>query len=159
MKNYAALSGRIQQQRADLQLVVERAAALLEKAKRSGDDGYLDGAALNLHGFYTGIESILEDIARTVDGGVPQGADWHKRLLLQMSAEIQEIRIPVIRQETRHCLEEYRAFRHVVRNVYTFNFRFSRIEELVSGVQSCFETVFEDLSHFSLFLKKIDTDE
>lgn len=156
MKNYAALSGRIQQRRADLQLVAERAAALLEKAKRSGDDGYLDGAALNLHGFYTGIESIFEDIARTVDGGLPQGSDWHKQLLLQMAAEIPDVRIPVIKPETRHCLEEYRAFRHVVRNVYTFRFRFSRIEELVSEVRACCEAVFSDLDFFSFFLKELD---
>lgn len=156
MKYYAALSGRIQQQRADLHFVISRAESLLEKAQRSSDDGYIDGAALNLHGFYTGVESIFEDIARTVDGDLPQGHDWHKRLLLQMSAEIPEIRIPVIRQETKHCLEEYRAFRHVVRNVYTFRFRLSRIEELVSEVRACYESVFSDLENFALFLKELD---
>lgn len=156
MNCYAALSGRIQQQRADLHYVVSRAENLLEKAQRNSDDGYLDGAALNLHGFYTGVESIFEDIARTVDGDLPQGHDWHKRLLLQMSAEIPDIRIPVIRPETKHCLEEYRAFRHVVRNVYTFRFRSSRIEELVSEARACYEAVFSDLENFSLFLKELD---
>jgi hypothetical protein len=73
-----------------------------------------------------------------------------------MSAEIPEIRIPVIRQETKHCLEEYRAFRHVVRNVYTFRFRFSRIEELVSEVRACYEAVFSDLNNFALFLKELN---
>ena len=156
INNYATLSGRIQQQRVDLKYVIERAENLLEKAMRQNDDGYLDGAALNLHGFYTGVENILEDIARTVDGDPPQGHDWHKRLLLQMSAEIPAIRPPVIGRETRHCLEEYRAFRHVVRNVYTFNFRFSRIEELVTDVHACYEAVFVDLEKFLSFLDALD---
>ena len=156
MKNYGSLMGRIQQQGDDLKLVSDRAEILLGKAQKTGDDGYLDGAALNLHGFYTGVESIFEDIARTIDGGLPQGHDWHKRLLLQMSAEIPEVRIPVIRQETRHCLDEYRAFRHVVRNVYTFRFRFSRIEELVSELHICYDSVFSDLEKFSLFLSTLD---
>ncbi|NJL59681.1 MAG: hypothetical protein HC887_08600 [Desulfobacteraceae bacterium] len=73
----------------------------------------MDGAALNLHGFYTGVENIFEDIARYLDGDIPKGADWHKQLLLQLSAEIPAVRPRVICQETRFCLEEYRSFRHI----------------------------------------------
>lgn len=51
------------------------------------------------------------------------GADWHRDLLLQMSAAIDGVRPPVISQETRFCLDESRGFRHGVRNLYTFNRR------------------------------------
>ncbi len=78
----------------------------------------MDGVALNLHGFYVGIERIFEDIAREVEASVPSGPDWHQDLLLQMSAEVAAVRPAVITQETRQCLGDYRAFRHVVRNVY-----------------------------------------
>ena len=42
------------------------------------DDGFFDGVALNLHGFYSGIERTFEDIARTMERSKPKGvdADW-----------------------------------------------------------------------------------
>jgi len=46
----AALVGRISQWLVDLERLVARAEILHDKAKGSGDDGYLDGVALNLHG-------------------------------------------------------------------------------------------------------------
>lgn len=121
MTIYSVLAGRIHEALSDFERVVHRAEELLNKAQQHNDDGYLDGVALNLHGFYAGVERIFEDIARNLDEAVPTGADWHRDLLLQMSASIDRIRPAVISQETRFCLEEYRGFRHVVRNVYTFN--------------------------------------
>jgi hypothetical protein len=58
----AALAGRISQWLLDLERLVGRAESLLDKAQGSGDDDYLDGVALNLHGFYAGVERVFEDI-------------------------------------------------------------------------------------------------
>ena len=52
MNHYAALAGRVRQSVTDLARVVDRAEELMRKARQSNDDGYLDGVALNLHGFY-----------------------------------------------------------------------------------------------------------
>ena len=153
--DYYALSGRIKQSLLDIQRVVDRVENLMEKAKKTGDDGYLDGVALNLHGFYAGIEHILEDIARSVDKSLPSGPVWHQDLILQMSADSGKLRPPVIRAETRYCLDEYRGFRHIVRNVYTFYFKASRLEELANGVRTCYQLVEEDLQSFNQFLLKI----
>ncbi|RME46581.1 MAG: hypothetical protein D6791_07905 [Chloroflexi bacterium] len=155
MTEYSALAGRIRQAYSDLERVVERAEELLGKARRTGDDGYLDGVALNLHGFYAGVERIFEDIARAMEEGVPTGPDWHRDLLLQMSATIDEIRPPVITQETRYCLDEYRGFRHVVRNVYTFNLRPTRLQELTDELRACYEAVVRDLEAFAEFLERL----
>ena len=153
--DYYALSGRIKQSLLDIQMVVDRIENLMEKAKKTRDDGYLDGVALNLHGFYAGIEHIFEDVARTVDKSLPSGPVWHQDLILQMSADSGELRPAVIRAETRYCLDEYRGFRHIVRNVYTFHFKESRLEELVSGVRPCYQLVEKDLDSFNDVLLKI----
>ena len=79
---------------------------------------------------------------------MPQGPDWHRALLLQMSASVDEIRPPVIRPETRFCLDEYRGFQHVVRNVYTFNLRPSRLQELVTDLPHCYTLLRQDLAAF-----------
>ena len=63
MSDTRALAGRIRISIQDVKNSVIRAIELSDKARKSGDDGYWDGVALNLHGFYTGIEHIFEDIA------------------------------------------------------------------------------------------------
>jgi len=152
--DYYALSGRITQSMSDIQRVVDRVENLMEKAKKTGDDGYLDGVALNLHGFYAGIERIFEDIARTVDKSLPSGPVWHQDLILQLSADSEKLRPRVICAETRYCIDEYRGFRHIVRKVYTYHLKAPRLEELVNGVRPCYQLVEKDLNSFNDFLLK-----
>lgn len=156
---HSALAARIQEYTAELDRVVERAVSFSQKAAKTGDDAYWDAIALNLHSYYSGVERIFEDVARTVEGDLPAGPDWHQRLLFQMSADIQGVRPSVIGRETRASLDEYRAFRHVVRNVYAFNFRPERLQELVAGLRDCFDAVRHDLAAFSEFLKKLDESD
>lgn len=152
---YAALAARVRGALTDVERVARRAEVLRERAERTGDDGFWDGVALNLHGFYAGIEQVFEDIARTLEGGEPAGANWHQALLLQMASEVADIRPAVIRGDTRQCLDEYRSFRHIVRNVYTFNLRPGRLTELVAGLGACQTAVARDLSEFAALLERL----
>jgi len=152
MTGHAALIARIWENLGEIERIVNRADMLSKKAHQTNDDGYWDGVALNLHGFYSGVERIFEDIGRSLDGGVPAGPDWHASLLTQMSAEIPGERPPIIQRQTRICLDEYRGFRHVVRNVYAFNFRPERLEELIDRLGPCHEAVTQDLEDFIKFL-------
>jgi hypothetical protein len=153
--DYLALNSRISEALADSERVVSRAEFLLDKAKNNNDDSYMDGVALNLHSFYTGIERVFEDIARTVDKSLPSGHNRHQDLLLQMSASSGKIRQPVISRETRYCLDEYRGFRHVVRNVYSFNLKPSRLAELTQQLRECYQRVVKDLQGFMKFLEQL----
>ncbi len=154
---FQALAGRMEQILFDVDLVVKRAESLSEKAKTTSDDGYLDGVALNLHSFYAGIESCFEDIARTVDGGLPSGANWHQELLQQMTADMKGLRPPVISRETRDCLDEFRAFRHLVRNIYAFNLKPGRLQSMASTIRQCFDSSRQDLEAFIQFLRELDS--
>ena len=154
MSERLALAGRIRASLEDVRFTVNRAMMLAEKGRRSGDDDYWDGVALNLHGFYSGVEQIFEDIARTIDGDLPSGAEWHISLLRQMTAEMGKLRPAVIEIETRRQLDEYRGFRHIVRNVYAFNLRPSRLNELVNDAPDCFANLTSDLMAFADFLEK-----
>lgn len=156
MSDYMALAGRIRTSLQDVKNSVARTLQLSDKAHTSGDDGYWDGVALNLHGFYTGAEHIFEDIARTLENSLPSGPEWHVDLLTQMASEIEGIRPAVISRETRTCLDEYRGLRHVVRNVYAFNLRSARLHELTDGLPACFERVQKELLALADFLESID---
>lgn len=140
----------------ELVQVIDRVDLLSDRAIQTGDDGYWDGVALNLHGFYVGVERILEDIARSLDESVPEGVDWHRALLVQMAGEIRDRRPAVLSQSTRQCLDDYRGFRHVVRNVYAFNLRPSRLKELVDQLRPCFERVEQDLGSFVQILDSLN---
>jgi hypothetical protein len=148
-----SLTERIRQELVELDQVVYRLLEAWQRARRSGDDFYLDSVALNLHSFYSGIERIFERLAETLDGSLPKGENWHQALLVQMSKEVAGVRPAVISQQTLKRLDEYRGFRHVVRNVYTFHFDAAKLEKLVIGAEDTFAQVKAELLAFANFLE------
>jgi len=148
------LARRIQDEFAELVQVVDRVKKGWQQAQRSADDLYLDSVALNLHGFYAGLERLFELIAATVDGSVPRGANWHQILLEQMAAEIANIRPAVISEDSREALDEYRAFRHIVRNIYTYKFDPVKVQHLVERIPGVLEHVRSELLAFADFLEQ-----
>jgi len=79
-------------------------------------------------------------------------------LLRQMVAEVIGIRPAVINRQTRDCLDEYRGFRHMVRHVYSFKLRPSRIKELTDGLRACFDMVAQDIERFQQHLIGMASD-
>jgi hypothetical protein len=148
------LADRIRDECQHLARVVDRAQEGWSRAEKSTDDLYLDGVALNLHGFYAGLERLFEIIAATVDGDVPRGENWHQMLLEQMASEIGGVRPAVISDETRRILDEYRGFRHVVRNVYTFRFDPVKIQRLVDDAPRAFSQARAELLAFASFIEQ-----
>lgn len=155
----ARLAIRIRDELVDLERVIERITEGWRRSKRSADDYYIDGVALNLHGLYAGLERIFELIAVDVDGRVPQGENWHQTLLEQMAVEIPRVRPAVISLAVRQRLDEYRGFRHVVRNVYTFKFDPTRMAKLVKVSPNLLAQVRAELLAFAEFLEELDNAE
>jgi hypothetical protein len=148
------LADRIRSELDDLERVTNRIGEGWQRALRAADDYYLDGVALNLHGFYAGLERIFELIAAIVDGQKPEGENWHQALLHQMTLEVPAIRPAVISEAVSQTLDEYRGFRHVVRNVYTFKFDPAKVGKLVSGTPRVFQQVRLELLAFADFLEQ-----
>ena len=128
-----------------------------ERARRSNDDYYLDGVALNLHGFYSGLERIFSLIAETLDNSMPQGENWHLLLLEQMAREIPYVRPAVISQNVEKRLNEYRGFRHVVRNVYTYHFDPAKIGKLIKNAPDLFTQAKLEILAFAAFIEQGDS--
>ena len=150
----AHVANRIRLELAELEEVVRRVAEGWKRAEGSGDDYYLDGVALNLHGLYSGLERIFEVIALNVDGRKPEGENWHQELLRQMSTEILEMRPAVISESCYEALNEYRGFRHVVRNIYTYIFDRVKMRKLVEKAPGLFNQVRAELLAFADFLEE-----
>ena len=78
------LAERVRGEIVDLYRSVARVAAAWARGKRvaSDQDYYLDAVALNLHGFYSGVERIFDLTARYIDRAVPDGESWHSELTI-----------------------------------------------------------------------------
>ncbi|AEE91028.1 MAG: hypothetical protein GXW90_03835 [Tepidanaerobacter acetatoxydans] len=155
INRYLTLSARIKQEMSEIHSSVERAKAAWEKAYSQSDSLLLDSAALNLHDFYGGLERLFQLIAENMDGTIPTGASWHQELLRQMTADIPKIRPAVIDVDLRSKLDDYRAFRHIVRNVYAHNFIPEKMKPLVDNLDDVYSKIEEKLKSFCTFLESI----
>lgn len=141
IEGYIVLAGRIRKELGEIERLVARANRAIKTARKNPRDAdlYLDSAALNMHDVYSGFERIFKQIAATVDGNIPDNAEWHRELLEQMGLDLPKVRPPVLSSESIKLLDEYLRFRHVVRNVYTFSFDPERIGRLVKGLEKVFD--------------------
>jgi predicted nucleotidyltransferase len=155
---YRVLLGQLGQELDAIAQLVQKNQALLHKLKATGDADYMGSVALNLHSFYGGAERMFKQIAQTVDGSVPDAADWHRQLLRQMAAPVWQTRSAVLRSATVMQLEEYCSFRHLVRNIYSVNLRLDRVEALAAPLPDCFAQLEADLRQFIAAIAEDDQD-
>jgi hypothetical protein len=154
-ERFLRLAGRIRGELADLDQLIERALEGWRRVQRSGDGLYLDSVVLNLHGFYAGLERLFELIARHVDGTLPTSETWHRDLLQQMARDLTDVRPAVIGQDSGLTLDEFRRFRHPVRNVYTMNLVPDRMAGLLSALPGLWSRLRAELLAFADFLEDL----
>ena len=147
--NHPALAARLENELQELEQVVERCLDIWQQAEISGDDRYLDGVALNLHSFYTGLERIFERVAAEIDRTLATGPHWHQELLRQVSSPIPDVRPAVISDSVRERLDRYRGFRHVVRNIYAFQLDRELIAPLIRELAATFARVKAEVMQFT----------
>jgi hypothetical protein len=87
-------------------------------------------AAVALHHAYGAVESALERVARTLEGGVPLGADSHVALLEAMALEIEGVRPAVLSQQSLLLLRRLLGFRHFFRHAYAVGLDAARLASL-----------------------------
>ena len=157
MERYRVLAKRIRLELASLEKAVKRVkrAMIAYQSISENQDLFLDSVALGLHDFYTGLERIFYQIATLVDESLPSGREWHRDLLTQMSIDISQTRPQILSIETVQALDEYRRFRHVVRNVYTFELDAERLKPLIEKLSFYFTQVQDELLAFANLLERI----
>jgi len=113
-------------------------------------------AALAIHNVYNGIEQILEDIARDLDGGLPGGTTWYSDLLDQLGSET-PLRPAVIPGDILEATRDLMRFRHFFRNSYGVSFRKSEIEDkYASLINEVIPQIFSSLKALSEHIDKPD---
>lgn len=157
---YAALADRIRNEMQDLNKAANRALLSWNHRQKTAveQDVYLESVALNLHGLYSGLERLFELIARQVDQSLPDGEMWHRELLTQ-KAEEQSVRPAVISQESALALDEWRRFRHLVRNVYTFNLSPDKMKGLLDVLPDVWSKLQAEMLAFAAYLQALSSEE
>lgn len=118
------------------------------------DRPWLAMIAVALHGWYTGLETALERIARTIDQRVPNGETWHRDLLSQCTAEIPSIRPAVLPRSDLHLdLIELLEFRHFFRHAYGVKLDPVRLRDNVDRLLRISPGVAAALDAFDVFLR------
>ena len=155
-----SLAERIRGEMTDLDRSAARVSAAWVRGKRAtaDQDYYLDAVALNLHGFYSGVERLFDLTARYIDRTVPDGESWHRELAIRMAQEVPDVRPAVISPDVATDLDEYRRFRHLVRNVYATNLVPAKMQVLVERLPLLWPRLRAELIAFAAFLERISPD-
>jgi hypothetical protein len=118
--DYRSIAARIRQELPELDRVAQRAIRAWAAASGEPEDLLVDATALNIHGYYAGLERIFTLVAERIDASLPDGPSRHQDLLRQMTTELPGVRSAVLSPDLFPALDRYRGFRHVVRNVYAY---------------------------------------
>ncbi len=108
-----------------------------------------------LHDFYCGVEKIFKRIASRLDRDIPSGDDWHLQLLERMTIALPGIRPAVVSEDLKGRLSEFLRFRHLFRNIYGHELRWSRISELGHGMQEVLVLFRGELERFIDFIRNV----
>ena len=112
------LRGEIVADRRSLRAHEREAGVLAHGWSAAPSPGDIARAAVALHAWYTGLETLLERVARQLDLSVPKSNEWHRELLSQCSVEIAQVRPAVLPSELFGELTPLLSFRHFFRHAY-----------------------------------------
>jgi hypothetical protein len=143
------------ERRAISRVVAEAAEAVALAGTRPLSSLEARGAADLLHDFYTGVEKSLELIAVSMDGGLPEGPHWHRRLLRCMSEAVPGVRPPVLGEATAADLDAYLRFRHVFRSLYGFELSWERLAPLLDDLARVSANLLRDLEVFQALVRDL----
>jgi hypothetical protein len=115
-------------------------------------------AAVALHHGYGAIESALERVARTLEGSLPTGKDWHVALLESMALDIDSVRPRILSDESLRRLRSLLAFRHFFRHAYAAVLEAARLDALRADMLALHSPLQHDLDALDAYLAAVAND-
>jgi hypothetical protein len=111
--------------------------------------------ALRTQQFYTAIEDLFKQIAKSFENHIENMANFHKEILVRMNTEIPKIRPAVLSRESLSLLDKIRSFRHFIRHAYDCELDEKELRLIQEKLTSSFQSVEEDLRTFRDHVKKL----
>ena len=107
-----------------------------------------------LTNYYECLETMFLKISSFFENKLPAG-QWHKRLLNNMTIQIENMREQVISEKTYDLLEEFLKFRHFYRYKVDFDYNWKKLEDLEKKYDQVQPLLKQDIEKFIEFLKKL----
>ncbi|MBM4318586.1 MAG: hypothetical protein FJ125_01160 [Deltaproteobacteria bacterium] len=147
------LRAEIDADRTALAQCLEDCLELLRRwANEVPEHAYLVTAACGLHGWYTGLEAVLERVARQVDGSIPTGERSHRILLSQEMTDFPGRRPAVLPRRLEPDLLALLSFRHFFRHAYGVRLDPARLRLEIERLLRVEPAVTAALDSFDAFL-------
>ena len=108
--------------------------------------------AQSLSNVYNGMEDVMSEIARDVDGSVPSGDAWHADLLDQMSVPLDEVRPALLDGNLLRDMVELKGFRHLTRHRYGIELRADLTLENLARLEKTFPAFVEAVEALARYL-------
>ena len=111
--------------------------------------------ALKTQQFYTALEDLFKQIAKSFENHIENLEMFHKELLVRMNTEIPKIRPVVISTTSLRLLDKVRAFRHFIRHAYDCELDPTELKLIQMKIKTEFSFVEQDLKQFRSFVQKL----
>jgi hypothetical protein len=114
--------------------------------------------AMRVQQFYTALEDLLKQIAKSFENHIDNMSNFHKELLTRMNTEVPEIRPAVISNKSLLVLDKIRAFRHFIRHAYDCELDERELILIQKKLKEEYPHVESDLQKFRSFILKLSHD-
>lgn len=146
------LLAEVQADRRALSARTAEARAYVDAGLEQGPPERVGALALALDRAYTALESALERVARALEGGPPEGPDWHAELLRDAGLDIERVRPAVLGPPALAAAHEARRFRHFLRHAYGAEIDPARLATVAGAWLAAWDELQADLDRFAGFL-------
>jgi hypothetical protein len=114
--------------------------------------------AMRVQQFYTALENLFKQIAKSFENHIENMSNFHKELLLRMNTEIPNIRPCVISNKSLLLLDKVRGFRHFIRHAYDCELDESELALIQKKLKEDYPLVEVDLKKFRSFVSGLSRD-
>ena len=150
MEQYAILLGYFDKQ----SLLIERLyTEIISVDVTNYDKRFL--FALRTQQFYTAIEDLFKQIAKSFENHIDSMSNFHKEMLIRMNTEVPKIRPAVISKQSLVLLDKVRAFRHFIRHAYDCELDEKELQMIQHKLIEEYSHVQKDLQNFRTYVKKL----
>lgn len=111
--------------------------------------------AMKAQQFYTALEDLLKQIAKSFENHIQDLSAFHKELLNRMHTEIPNIRPRLLSTESFLLLDNIRAFRHFIRHAYDCELKEKELSDIQRKLKEHDQTLKKDFSDFRTFVESL----
>jgi len=108
--------------------------------------------AMKTQQFYTALEDLLKQIAKSFENHVQDLSALHKELLIRLNTEIPKIRPKVLSTDSFLLLDKIRAFCHFIRHAYDCELDEVELQQIQSKLKHHWQTLQTDFNDFKHYI-------